>query len=117
MILFKYFTCLITLVLQPVLVDEKGAEIEGERSGYLCVKFVCFMAIVIDMEQHTSVSSLATILVEMVVAGIVLLDIRVMYLNYNINICTVYIVSPFELYAYLLVIQGQGWLPLAQRES
>ena len=26
------------ILLQPVIVDEKGAEIEGECSGYLCVK-------------------------------------------------------------------------------
>lgn len=25
-------------ILQPVIVDEKGVEIEGECSGYLCVK-------------------------------------------------------------------------------
>lgn len=26
------------VLLQPVIVDEKGIEIEGECSGYLCVK-------------------------------------------------------------------------------
>ena len=29
---------LIILSIQPVIVDEKGVEIEGECSGYLCVK-------------------------------------------------------------------------------
>ncbi|KAF2301712.1 hypothetical protein GH714_028751 [Hevea brasiliensis] len=46
--------------VQPVIVDEKGAEIEGECSGYLCVKSSwpghseLFMVIMKDMKPHTS---------------------------------------------------------------
>ncbi|KAF2323020.1 hypothetical protein GH714_032791 [Hevea brasiliensis] len=58
--------------VQPVIVDEKGAEIEGECSGYLCVKSSwpgAFRTLYGDHERyepHTSSHSLAIISVDTV---------------------------------------------------
>ncbi|KAJ9540400.1 hypothetical protein OSB04_026906 [Centaurea solstitialis] len=35
---FRYISCLLSYVKCPAIVDEKGKELEGECSGYLCIK-------------------------------------------------------------------------------
>jgi len=61
--------------VQPVIVDEKGVEIEGECSGYLCIKSSwpgAFCTVYGDHEQYETTyfnHSQDTILLVMAAAG------------------------------------------------